>query len=253
MDTAAGAWLDAERGFAAAVELDDRNPVVRASFALLLLGPAGLIEPAIREMTRAVADGPAIANTHVTLSQLAVIAGDMEGARSALDMARLLGAPEDRSTIRLVRSELARHDGRADEAGEHAAAVAAQWPGLAEAGAADLARRVFAATVGGADQTTLAVSRFVERTDADGALWRVAGAAGQLMVWQTRLGDIDGAYQIAHRMVAAWRRTGHLPSISLVQLWRPEMKPFRDDSRFDALVADLGLALLWRRLGASPP
>jgi hypothetical protein len=69
------------------------------------------------------------------------------------------------------------------------------------------------------------------------------------MLWQALLGSVDGAYTIADRLVAAWRRTGQLASVSLTQFWRPELKPFRDDPRFATLVSDLGLVPLWRRIG----
>jgi TolB-like protein len=251
LDCGTGAWLDAERGYTAAIELDDRDPVVREARAFHLLAPAGLVARACAESDRAIADGPAIANLHVSRASLAVIAGDLDGARSALDMARLLGGNEERTSVQFVRADLARASGRWREAASFTAAAAVQWLGLADA--ATLAETVFAAAASGDParaKASEAIRAFSAEADRDGRLWTVPGAPGQLMLWQMLLGSIDGAYAIADRLVAAWRRTGQLASISLNQLWRPELKPFRDDPRFGALVANLGLLPLWRRIGA---
>lgn len=251
LDCGAGAWLDAERGYTAALELDDRDPIVRDARAFHLLAPAGLLERACAESDRAIADGPAIANLHVARAGLAVIAGDLDAARSALDMARLLGGNEERTSVLFVRADLARASGCWREAAALTAAAIAQWLGFAEA--ASLAETVFVAAASGGPasaEASEAVQSFFQQADRDGRLWAVPGAPGQLMLWQMLLGSLDGAYAVAERLVAAWRRTGQLASISLNQLWRPELKPFRDDPRFGALVADLGLVPLWRRIGA---
>jgi hypothetical protein len=166
-------------------------------------------------------------------------------------MARLLGGNEERTSVLFVRADLARASGRWREAASFTAAAIAQWPGFAEA--AGLAESVFAAGASGGSasaKVSAAVRSFAEQADRDGRLWAVPGAPGQLMLWQMLLGSVDGAYAVADRLVAAWRHTGQLASISLNQLWRPELQPFRDDPRFGALVADLGLVPLWRRIAA---
>jgi TolB-like protein len=250
LDSGAGAWLDAERGYTAALELDDRDPIVRDARAFHLLAPAGLIERACAESDRAIADGPAIANLHVARAGLAVISGDLDAARSALDMARLLGGNEERTSVLFVRADLARASGRWREAASSTAADAVQWLDLADA--ANLVETVFAAAASGGParaKASEAVRTFSEQADCDGRLWAVPGAAGQLMLWQMLLGSIDDAYAVADRLVAAWRRTGQLASISLNQFWRPELKAFRDDPRFGPLVTELGLLPLWRRIG----
>lgn len=252
LDCTAGNWLDAERGFAAALELEEANPVAREAYAFYLFAPCGLVGRADDEIERAIAHGPAIGNLYVQHAAIGVLAGDMAGAESALEMARLLGVQDDRTSVQFLRADLARASGNWQEAGSLVAAAVAQWPLLGEAGAPRLAEAVFAAAPqqGTArSAASRAVHDFAAKADLDGSLWANPGAPGQLMLWQMLLGSVEGAYAIAHRLVSSWRRTGQLANVSLNQLWRPEMRLFRDDPRFDALISSLGLIPLWRRIG----
>jgi TolB-like protein len=251
LDAAAGRWLDAEAGFAAALELDDSNPVGRAAMALHLLGPAGHVDAARRQMLRAIADGPADGNLHVTLAAIAVVAGDQDAARTGLDVAQLMGVPADRNSVQIVRSDLARMRGQWDVAGALAARAVDQWPGLAETGAGDMVRSVFdiAAGVRGDEAPREALLAIAERGDTDSSFWRIPAAGGLFMFWQVLAGSIDNAYAIGDKLVETWQRTGHLAGVGLSQIWRTEMQPFREDPRFDDFVVRLGFAPLWHRIG----
>ncbi len=254
LDAAAGHWLDALAGFNAALELDEGNPNARCALAVHVLAPAGLIGTAREAVERAVMDGPADGNLHVARGQIAAIAGDWDCVEATVEMARLLGVPE-RPALLLLRADLARRDGKWQQAGSLTASAMGQWPGLALHGIDELARSVFevAGRCGSDSRLTEAILALAARADADGSLWRVPAAAGYLMAWLGGiLGAIEGAYQLGDRLIAARRRSGHLAGLSLHHLWRPEMQGFRQDVRFDRLLTMLGLPLLWRRTGPPP-
>ncbi len=253
LDAVAGRWRDAEQGFTAAMELDKHNGTARSARALHVLAPAGLIEEARVEIDLAIADSPAELNLHLTKARLATVGNDIAGMEAALEMARLLGAPEESGVVMMIRSDLARRAGDWQAAGDRAVQGVRQWSLLDAPGDFELVRSVFAVAAGQASGDGLpeAITAIAERTDRDGRLWRVPAAAGHLFWWLTLLDANNHAANLVQRMIEAWRRTGHLATLSLGHLWRQEAKALRDSPRFDALVADLGLPDLWRRIG--PP
>jgi hypothetical protein len=70
------------------------------------------------------------------------------------------------------------------------------------------------------------------------------------MIWGTRLGDLDLAYEYANWCLDQFARSGTVGT-TWGFLWSPEMRPFRLDPRFQALVARLRLFDYWKQYG--PP
>jgi hypothetical protein len=131
--------------------------------------------------------------------------------------------------------------------------VLAAVESLRLAGADQLCELVPPSLAGRADPAaaSAAIALLVERTSQDNGIWRFLGTAGLLVRWQVRLGALDAAFAIMDRMVEAWRRSGYLSSMNLNQLWWAEMRPFREDPRFQDLVEQLGLMSFWKTHG--PP
>lgn len=253
LDAAAGCWLDAEAGFRTAIELDDAEPIVLDAIAFQLLSPCGQLRRAYDLSRQATELAPGAANLRLNVSFFALLGGDPGAAATHLETARLLGAPEERGLFRTVKSELARSETRLDEAAEFMAAALAGAEPLRLAGAKEVTALVYAGLADPArrPEACTAVQRLVRATDAEEGLWRYPVIAGYFMHWQVLLGSLDGAFAIADRLLEAWRRSGHLASTSLYQLWRDEMRPFRDDPRFQPLVEQLGMPAFWEKHG--PP
>ncbi len=68
--------------------------------------------------------------------------------------------------------------------------------------------------------------------------------------WCTMLGALDPAYDVANEGLDRFRRSGTIGG-SWGGLWIPEMRPFRQDPRFQALADRLGLIEYWKQYG--PP
>ena len=61
-------------------------------------------------------------------------------------------------------------------------------------------------------------------------------------VWFTQLGALDLAYELAHAVLPEYEATGVLPgAIHVATCWLLEMRPFRQDPRFQDYVTRLGL------------
>jgi hypothetical protein len=72
-----------------------------------------------------------------------------------------------------------------------------------------------------------------------------------LMQWYTMLGELDSAYEVAGALVDGVRRFGTVGGAVWGGLWIPEMRPFRQDPRFQAFTQGLGFMEYWRKYG--PP
>lgn len=125
-------------------------------------------------------------------------------------------------------------------------------PVLAAGGGA-VATAVYQACGGRGDRiaASAAVCRLLADTDADDMLWRYPVTAGLLLEWQMKLGDLDGAFAVADRIVAARDRNGQVATLGLFYVWISASRPFRDDPRFQSFVEALGMPAHWQQFG--PP
>jgi len=71
-----------------------------------------------------------------------------------------------------------------------------------------------------------------------------------LLMWPTLLGDLDAAFESANRVLDSDLREDTVGT-TWGFLWMPEMRPFRQDPRFQSLVTRLKLFDYWKQYG--PP
>ena len=253
LDTAAGRWLEAEAGFRTAIELNPEKPAAIGTFALHLLATCGQLRRSFELAEQAVRLAPAAAPLQLSCALVANLLGQAEARNRHFENALLLGLPEERGAVRLLRSSIADDAGQLEEAEALMIGAFEEPLCLAEAGIGDVVRRVYSALANEDERrsASAAIDAFVAATDADEALWRIAALPAFLLRWQVMLDSLDGAFAIAGRMIEAWRRSGHLAYLGLPLLWREETRPFRRDPRFQQLVGELGLLEFWSRHG--PP
>lgn len=255
LDASAGRWLEAADGFEAAVELDPDEPTVLGAMALALWAPAGHLAKAAALLQRAVEIAPAAPNLRLELAFVSLIAGELEPARVQLDMAELLGVNIERSLFRIVAAELALAGGRVDEAAAAYAAALHMYAEFADLGSEDVLCKVLPALTGTGESeaAAAAITALAAQVEARSRPWSSPGAVGHLIRWLTLLGAVDAALDLCESLVAAWQRTDHLTTLSLCQLWRPEMVPLRANPRFYHLVTALELRRLWDAYGGPDP
>jgi hypothetical protein len=161
-----------------------------------------------------------------------------------------LGMPRSTPPLPFMDAAVSMNAGRYAEAAEHMNSVLA--PAVLEAGGAAVVGLVYAAAAGAGDK----------RAAVEALLALRAGAAREAMarpimvmlstVWFTRLDALDLAYELAHAALHEFETTRVLPgAIHVGTCWLSEMRPFRQDSRFQTYVTRLGLMEYWKQYG--PP
>jgi hypothetical protein len=161
-----------------------------------------------------------------------------------------LGMPRSTPPLPFIDSAVAVNAGRHAEAAEHMTAVLA--PAVREAGGVAVVELIYAAAAGAADK----------RAAIEALLTLRAGAAHVAMArpimvmlatnWFTRLGALDLAYEVAYTTLDEFESSGALSgAVHVGTYWLPEMRPFRQDPRFQAFVTRLGLMEYWQQYG--PP
>jgi adenylate cyclase len=243
-------WLDAEQHFRRALSLNPADPLVHIYYGSGLLPATGRVRAALRASKEAYRLAPAMPTaamiTAAASTNLSLDSDVLAYTHLAVD----LGYPKSTPPLPFLDAAVAMNAGRYAEAAESMNSVLA--PSVLEAEGAAVVRLVYAAAAGAADK----------RVAIEALLSLRAGAANEAMArpimvmlatnWFTRLGALDLAYEVAHAWLGELETTGVLPgSVHVGAYWLPEMRPFRQDPRFQAFVTRLGLMEYWKQYG--PP
>jgi TolB-like protein len=242
-----GAWIEAATHFEAALAADPSNAAIRVAQTTFLQLTVGHLRKAESDMTEASRLAPASANAALVLAVLKSFLGSDADAVRLLNLAIALGFNRSVSPAPEIYAIEAERSGHYSEAAERMVELMA--PVLRNAGDAEVVRLVFAAMAdpGKKPDAVRALRAFVQRSESSG-LDIVTGKA--MMFWFTQLGSLEDAYELTNGLLDAEARSGTVGS-SWGRLWIPEMRSFRQDSRFPALVARLKLPNYWKQYG--PP
>jgi TolB-like protein/DNA-binding winged helix-turn-helix (wHTH) protein len=240
-----GNWRDAHREYQSALSLDAQDSRIRSSYTLFL-GTVGRPREALQAAREADRLEPGVASYSLAMAAASSVLGlDADAVRYA-DRAVNLGVSPDLPMLRVFYSHAANR--RADAALAGAEMAKAFSEIARQSGGDDAIRLIYAALV---DSSKKAAALDALRE------WRArsAGMDSSLMVvqsviWYTMLGALDSAYEVANPGLDKLRRSGSAGG-SLGGLWIPEMRPFRQDSRFGPLMDRMGLLEYWKEYG--PP
>ena len=251
--------IEATRGrFSEALELLERaqalephNAVVREHTAAGALFPTGLTSRATALLEESLELNPARAISLALRAGCALQAGEYETAQKFLDTALRLGQLTSRWLVDFLQSELALREGAIGDAAAAMSRLIERE--LAVPQGASVVRSVFAAFAEPAAraEASEAAAFLLAEAERSGTVWGHFGNLGLFMTWHVRLGNLDGAFVVARRILARWRETGQLPTLSVAHMWSPDMALFRRDPRFQELVRELDLFRFWQRHG--PP
>jgi TolB-like protein len=244
IDTFRGAWIEAATNFQAALAAEPRNVDFIFSQTVYLLDSAGHLRKADGDMTAAFRLAPA---TIIIVSGLAASKSYLGFDADALRLVNLSVALGDDPSITptpQIYAHAATRSGHYVEAGEHMVNNLA--PALRDAGGTTVIRLVYAALADPSKkpEATRALRDFVHQSDLD------ISTGKDFLVYFTALGSLDDAYEFANGLLDAAIRSGTIGS-AWGPLWLPEMRSFRQDHRFSALVTRLKLPNYWKRYG--PP
>ena len=184
-----------------------------------------------------------LAGTHMTL------ANDAEALRYAR-LAVDLGLSEHLA-LPIVDSYVALRAKRYDEAAER---MFAALPVVLRAQLDPAVLKLVYSALADASHkpAALAALRQLDVTTSDAPIDLVLQVQVHVMLLYTLLGALDRAFEQAHRFLDRFAESGEIGWPGLWgTLWFPEMRPFRQDSRFVVLASRLGLMDYWKHYG--PP
>jgi TolB-like protein/DNA-binding winged helix-turn-helix (wHTH) protein len=243
-----GHWVEAESSFRAAMVTAADDPYIRNYHTLLVLGPVGRLQQARSELDVSYHLAP---GDGYTMHELAVTESarghDVEALKFTRLWEELNGGPDPTLwDIALVYARAATRSGQYAEASER---VIRALPDELRSTAGERAVRAFYTALADPAKTpaaALALRGFMPQLYGG----RANGRTKMFFVNAlAMIGDLDAAYELAGRL--ADRRAGMPGRIDWSDAWTPEMRPFRQDPRFAAFAARLGLMEYWQQYG--PP
>lgn len=244
---ARGRWVAAEDAFASAFALDGADPYLYLSYGVFLAGSVGFASRFLESELRAHQLAPAwvvnlmaVAVAYMTLDRFAE-------ARPYLDLAMEIGITTAVGPVPDMLAQMDMRNGRYEDAARRFDAI------HGAAGSVIGTREVI-------DQVFAALAERIPRAQGIAALdglWSSADPNGlsqllkrRFMVWYSLLGALDQAYIVATQALDQFAKSETIGT-AWSFLWMPEMRAFRQDPRFQALVTRMGLPEYWNRFG--PP
>jgi tetratricopeptide (TPR) repeat protein len=239
-----GAWVPAREVFESVLSLSDSEPGVHQAYALFL-ATAGHTRQALQQsdMARRLAPG---GGAYASLASIvrSIIGLDAEALRYA-ELAVNLGIPREALGPQLTYENAASRRGDFAAAAVHM--VNALPAEVREARGADTVRMIYAALADPGKKT--AALQALRDLQANGPGMDSGVMLIFAMNWYTELGALDDAYAVAEAGLARLQRTGAIGG-NWAGMWLPEMRPFRQDPRFQTFAQRLGLMEYWKEYGA---
>jgi hypothetical protein len=158
-----------------------------------------------------------------------------------------LGIPKTVSPVADVLSNFAVHRGRYAEAADNI--IDALTPSVQALGGREVVKAVYAA-IGNPTLRKAAIAALDQHRAQLNAQDLTQIIKRRFMLWYTSLEARDQAFEIANSSLDYFARGGTIGSAWAI-IWMPTMLPFRQDPRFQAFVARLGLPAYWQKYG--PP
>jgi TolB-like protein/DNA-binding winged helix-turn-helix (wHTH) protein len=241
-----GDWLAAESSLRKALQLSPNEPLGHQEYAVLVLDTVGHMRRSLEEIHLAYELNPAGVTEIVRLAAVYNLMGMESEALKYADLAMELGGRNTAAAILVgaVHGTAAIRGGRYDDA-----LALSLSPALRTPEATATLKRVFAAFKKPEERPAAirALRKLAHQLEGYGPTQR---QREPMVMWPVQLGDLDLAFQSANHWLDVDSREGSV-GISWGFLWMPEMRAFRVDPRFQALVMRLKLFDYWREYG--PP
>ncbi|QGN55044.1 winged helix-turn-helix domain-containing protein [Novosphingobium sp. Gsoil 351] len=241
VDAAMGRFMSAIEQMERALAVDFEDGAVADGAIINLFVPLGYRTHARYLADRLVRIAPARPRPYLAR---ALCAADIDETEYYLELALARGQPEARPPVEIMRFEIALARRRFPEA---AAALTTWAERELKVRGAGLAMNDAVLAMQESDRSGGAakVADLVLAADRAGTLWAHPGTPGLLLTMQERLGDREGAYVTAHRLVEHWHQSGRMPTGSITSLLIGDLADFRRDTRFQTIVEGLGLIPCW--------
>ncbi|HEV2700771.1 MAG TPA: winged helix-turn-helix domain-containing protein [Steroidobacteraceae bacterium] len=244
-----GNWIAADENYRMALAAAPTNLSIRGLYSLIVLRPTGRVHQAYGVLDESHRLNPADGYTIHELALTNSLLGNDAEALKFMHLHDELGGGGQRIGNVLVYARAAAHSGHLQEAADIVA------PGVPESLSVALGvpvTKTFYSAL--ADPTKKPAARqmilkLLPAVESPGVEGQVRGFFMQAL---TMLDALDPAYELANRSIDEGLRAGEIGShIYLADFWLAEMRPFRRDPRFQALVTRLKMIDYWKQYG--PP
>jgi len=242
-----GEWVKADRTFRRGLAAARSDPWLRTLYAVLVLMPAGRLQRAVAESRESYRLAPAQVFVIHHLSLARALAGYDADARRFDELSRQLGGGGPPAwDLLLPDTRAAARSGRYEAVSDRA--VKTLPAALSHADGVGVIKAFYAALADPTEKPAArqALQRFVHKVVAAD----IDGLTKLFFVYMfTTLDALDQAYELANRWLDQGEESGIIET--WYSLWSPEMRAFRRDPRFQALVMRLKLIDYWQQFG--PP
>jgi hypothetical protein len=225
--------------------VSSKNPEYHQSYALSTLWPMGQLRKAQIELDEARRLAPAIGGFVSNLGRLYSNLGLDAEALRYVNIGISLGADPTGRRVAQIYADADARAGRYSEAAERFIATLPDNIRVDDGGAE--AVKLFYAALAEPSRRPAAVAALqslVRKLEPED--WVVKAYA---LLWYAQLGALDESYEVANQLRRDFAQQAPIAAWSW--LWSPEMRPFRQDARFQPFVTQLGLMDYWQKYG--PP
>jgi TolB-like protein/tetratricopeptide (TPR) repeat protein len=242
-----GQWIKAEAEIRESLAARPNDPEVQLVHSIYVAQSAGHLRKAseVAEAASRLTPLTPVYTFYVGIAKARV--GRYTEAREWIRRSIVDGMPETAGPVSEALAHLAQQEYRYEEALGHM--MNGLSPAWRAAGGIDATRLFYTALA--QPPTHAAAVAALQRLEAG----LKAAASSQidckrLIMWYTNLGALDSAYAAADRTLQHYAPSGMVGTAWGI-LWIDEMRPFRQDPRFQTFVEQLGLMEYWTQYG--PP
>ena len=246
IDCLGGAWSRAEERFRIAHSLT-ADPLVSGLRCAYLSLSVGQLERAFQQAEHALRVAPTHPIGVNMLAMLYMTRGQNEQALRYANLAVELGQPRNVAPLADTLCELAIREARATDAAEYMLATfppGARTPELSRTVEQLCRLRLTPEESAETAQALRAIEGSLAAHELDPPMRK------RFMLWYSRIGALDHAFEIAFHSLDQYAREGTVGGAWGV-LWLPEMAAFRSDDRFQLFARRLRLFEYWSEYG--PP
>jgi DNA-binding winged helix-turn-helix (wHTH) protein len=243
---ARASWVEAKVHLDSACRLEE-SPDAQVARVGLLSQAVGHHRLALEQAKEVYQKVPLVPLAALALAGAYVFVGQDTDALAGLERVAALGWPETQTPLSEFRFLLAVRAGRFQDAVVHG--TEGLSPAMRAAGGEKMVEQLCTALRAPAhrSEAIAAIARLLHETSVAGLELR---NQKRVLIWLTMLRALDEAFDLLWRALddPACQGTMRGP---WAWLWLPEMRPFRSDVRFQAVIARFGFMEYWKQHG--PP
>lgn len=242
-----GNWVEADARFKLALSDDPRNADGNIDYVTYVLTSVGQMQLALDQSQKAYRLAPAFPRASVILATTYSIMGRDSEALKYIDIgAKLMGETNVPPVPQIYANAHSRSGNHAEAADRIIPTLPA---GIRAAGGEAVIRDVYTALGEPAKKQAAsdALQNLVRKLKPNDL---PVNTRKDLLALFTQLGALDRAFTLANQSLDLYAREGTVGT-AWGALWIPEMRPFRQDPRFQAFVTRLNLIAYWKVFG--PP